>query len=107
MDMYSPSQILTSVGLVSNIIGSSILVWRAAKRYFASFLSGGAKTQIEDEAIAVSFNRLAPQDRAEQLVDPIAQGFIATYKSSFWGFILLFLGFICQLVGTLIQTNTG
>ena len=105
--MYSSSQILTSVGLVLSIIGSGILVWRAAKRYFASFLSAEAKRQIEDEAIFVSFNRLSPQDRTEQLADPIAQGFIATYKSSFWGFILLILGFIFQLVGALIHTNAG
>ena len=104
--MYSYSQILTSVGLILSIIGSAILVWRAAKRYFAAFLSTEAKKQIEDEAIAVTFNRLGGP-RETMLLDPYVQGFIVTYKSSFWGFVLLILGFVFQLLGTLIQSKAG
>jgi hypothetical protein len=103
--MYSPSQILISIGLLVSIIGSGILVWRAAKRFFISLVSTGAKTEIENEAVAVSFNRLAPKERAEQLADPIAQGFIATYKTSFAGFILLILGFFFQLLGTVMTVQ--
>lgn len=104
--MYCYSQVLTSIGLILSISGSIILVWRAAKRYFASFFSTEAKKQIEDEAIAVSFNRLG-SGRETMLLDPYVQGFIATYKSSFWGFVLLILGFVFQLLGTLMQGNAG
>jgi len=104
--MYSYSHIFTSIGLILSIIGSAIIVWRAAKRYFASFFSKEAKKQIEDEAIAVSFNRLG-SGRETMLLDPYVQGFIATYKSSFWGFVLLILGFVFQLLGTLIKGKAG
>ncbi|OGQ82883.1 MAG: hypothetical protein A3F90_20165 [Deltaproteobacteria bacterium RIFCSPLOWO2_12_FULL_60_19] len=104
--MYPPSQILTSVGLVLSIIGSIILVWRATKTYFASWFSVEAKRRIEDEAISVSFNRLGMGNREAMVADSIAQGFIATYKSSFWGFILLILGFLFQFWGTLTAAST-
>ena len=103
MHNLTSSQLFIAIGLLFSIIGSGILVWRTAKKYFASLFSREAKTEIEDEAIAVSYNRWASEDRETILADGIVKGYITTYRSSLWGFLFLILGFILQLIGTLIQ----
>ncbi|MBN2395503.1 MAG: hypothetical protein JXC36_03450 [Candidatus Atribacteria bacterium] len=102
MFRLSNSQLFIACGLLSSILGSGVLVWRAAKKYFKSKFSKKAKQEIEDEAISVSYNRLASENRNDMLADSIVRGYIATYKSSLLGFLLLIIGFILQLIGTLI-----
>jgi hypothetical protein len=97
---------LISIGLLFSIVGSGILVWRTAKKYFSSLFSVNARKEIENEAIAVSYSRLGSENREHMLADGIVKGYITTYRSSLWGFLFLILGFILQLIGTLVQKNT-
>lgn len=99
------TQLLTSVGLALDILGASIIIWRSAKKYLISLFSVKAKEDIENEAIAVAFNRLSSDEKQENLSDPYVQGFISTYKSSFFGFVLLILGFIFQLLGAMLKPS--
>jgi len=99
------TRMFTSIGLVLDILGASIIIWRSAKRYFISMFSAKAKADIEDEAIAVAYNRLGSEEKQENLSDPYVQGFIPTYKSSFWGIILLILGFFLQLLGAMLSPS--
>lgn len=99
----SESQIFIASGLLISIIGSGILVWRTVKMHFASLFSNEVKKEIEDEAISVSYSRFGSVDRDRMLADGIVKGYIATYRSSLWGFLFLIIGFILQLIGTLIQ----
>lgn len=98
------SQILTALGLLLDIIGAAIIIWRSATRYFISCFSKKVRSEIEEEAIGTSFNRLGSNDRKKMLADPYVQGFISTYRSSFWGFILIIAGFILQLIGNMIAS---
>lgn len=59
------------------------------------------RKQIEDEAIGVTYNRLASGKRETDLADSIARGFITTYKASFFGLVFIVLGFTLQLAGQL------
>lgn len=94
------SSILVSIGLFLNILGSCIIVWKSAKKYIKSKFNKKVKRELEDEAIAISFGRYAG-DRNENLNDVYVLNFLGDYKNAFIGFVLLILGFIMQLIGTL------
>jgi hypothetical protein len=103
MSSLTSSQLFTAFGLLLSIAGSGILVRRTAKKHLASLFSAKSKEEIESEAIAVSYARLGSADRNHMLADAAVRGYIATYRSSFWGFVFLILGFFLQLIGTLTQ----
>jgi hypothetical protein len=94
-----PAQVWTSVGLSLDVIGVVVIMWSSASRYLRSWFRPDVKKEMEDEAIGVAFNRLAPDKRDDMLQNPYVRGFIATHRSSFLGFLLLVLGFVGQLVG--------
>jgi len=88
-------------GLSLNILGSIIIIYSLAIKYFKSLFSKKTKREIEDEAIALTTNRLAGK-REEMLKDNFVLNFISNYKTAFWGFVFLIIGFISQIIGYLI-----
>lgn len=92
------------LGLFLDILGAIILVGFSVKKYLHSLFSKEVKKEIEDEAIAVTTNRMAGE-REKMLRDPYTRGFISAYKNSFWGFLLLTIGFILQAIGTWFGSN--
>ena len=90
------------VGLLLQLLGTMFLIFRPALKYFRGYIlrNQAVKKDIEDEAIATTFNRLANKDRSINLSDSLARGFITTYKGTFWGFIFI-------VAGSLIQTLAG
>ena len=91
--------------VVFSFIGTIIIIGRPTWQYFRGYIwkDSEIKTQIEDEGTAVAFNRLAPGSREEQLADSIARGFITTYRSTFWGFVILFLAFLLQTLSVVSE----
>jgi hypothetical protein len=92
---------LNLIGLGLDVVGASILLTRPAVKYLRPIFSPKVRYEIEEEAIDVAWPNWAPNNRGEQLADYRARGFITTYKTSFWGFVLLLIGFLLQLIGSL------
>ncbi|RPJ49365.1 MAG: hypothetical protein EHM23_36785 [Acidobacteria bacterium] len=76
-------QVLTAFGLVLDILGATIIIWRSMSRYLLSCFSKKVRFEIEEEAIDTCYNRLSSEDRKEMLSDTYVQGFISTYKTAF------------------------
>jgi uncharacterized protein involved in cysteine biosynthesis len=90
--------LLTIIGLFLNVVGALLLLSKPAIKWFRSHFNRRVKEEIEDEAINAAWPRWAPDKREEQLADSVARGFISTYKTSFFAFTFLLIGFILQLV---------
>ena len=101
MSILQIPQLWFIFGLGLNILGSIIIIYGSATKYFKSLLNKKAKKEIEDEAIALTTNRLAGK-REDMLKDNFTLNFISNYKTAFWGFVFLILGFILQIIGYLI-----
>ncbi|MDH5694999.1 MAG: hypothetical protein OEZ00_00070 [Dehalococcoidia bacterium] len=94
----SISPLLTTIGLFLNVIGALLLLGKPAIKWFRSHFSSRIKEEIEGEAIKAAWPCYAPEKREEQLTDSVARGFISTYKTSFFAFVLLLIGFLLQFI---------
>ncbi len=97
------SKVITSIGLLLDIVGAGIIMYPSSRRYFLSKSSKRHRELLEEEAINYAYARIAPAKREEQLKDTFAQGFLSTYRHTFWGFVLIILGFLFQLCGALVK----
>jgi hypothetical protein len=96
---------LLVIGLLLNILGSLILIWRSAIIFLKSIFSSDYRKNMEDEAIDTQSARYAANTRTQQLEDPYVREFIATYKKSFYGLLLLIIGFIMQILSVVFSNN--
>lgn len=106
MDLiYNYRQWLSLAAIVVSFVGTLVIIGRPSLRYFRGYIwhNQEIKTQIEEEATAVAFNRLAPDSREEQLADSIARGFITTNRSTFWGFLILLFAFMLQTLSVVSE----
>jgi len=101
MDLiYNYRHWLSLTAIALSFIGTLVIIGKPTLKYFRGYVWNNPeiKRQIEDEATAHAFNRLAPSNRETRLADSIARGFIATYKSTFWGFLYILVAFALQTV---------
>jgi len=89
------------IGLGLDIIGACLIISRPAWKYLKSIFNQKAKSELDEEAIGMCYNRLGG-DSNTMLKDKYVLGYLSDYKTAFWGFALLVLGFILQIIGNLI-----
>jgi len=66
--------------------------------YLRSWFSKKAKGKIIEEAVSAHYGRVGGPGMEN---DPFVTGYISTFKSSFWGFLMIVVGFVLQFIGNL------
>ena len=92
------SKILVLIGLALNTVGAVVVIRRSAFRFIASWRSKEVKGKILEEAMSAHYGRMGGP---EMVYDPFVRGYVASFRSSFWGFMMIMLGFILQFLGNL------
>jgi len=83
-------------GLILNTVGAVVIIRRSAFMYVKSWFSKEAKGKIMEEAISTHYARVGGAGMEN---DPFVRGYVATFRSSFWGFLMIVAGFVARLVG--------
>lgn len=101
----SSKSLLILIAICFQLIGTFCLISKPAIKYFRGYILKNEiiKKEIEDEAIGTTFSRWASGDRQENLSDSLARGFITTYKSTFFGFLFIAIGFVMQVIALFIK----
>ena len=92
------SKILVLIGLALNTIGAVVVISRSAFRFIGSWFFKEVKSKITEEAISAYYGRMGGPD---MVYDPFVKGYVASFRSSFWGFVMIVFGFILQFAGNL------
>lgn len=92
------SKILVLAGLLLNTVGAIVIIRRSAFMYVRSLCSKEAKGKIIEEAISAHYGRMGGPGIEN---DPFVRGYVASFQSSFWGFLMIVLGFVLQFIGNL------